>query len=131
MAHSIEGRVPLLDREIISFVFALPDSLKIRNKQGKWMFKNWLDSRHPQLNAWQPKRGFTLPVHEWMEKKREKLAHYISGHPAMLPIVDQAKLHHWLAKPLDAKGAKLLFNLLCLAVWYDIHILGKSGDVPL
>lgn len=131
MAYSIEGRVPLLDREIVSFVFALPDSLKIRGKQSKWLFKNWLDSRHPHLRVWQPKGGFTVPIHEWMEKKREKLSDYITNHPALTPILEPKKLQLWFEKPLDAKGAKLLFNLLCLAVWYDIHILGKSGDVPL
>lgn len=130
MAHSIEGRVPLLDREMVSFVFALPDTLKIRNKQGKWLLKTWLDGRHPDLSPWQPKRGFTVPIHEWMEKKREKLADYLRNHPALDEVIDPHKFHTWLQKPLDAKGAKLLFNMLCLTLWYDTHILGKSDTLP-
>src|SRR5690606_11569023 len=72
MAHSIAGRVPLLDRVMLSFVFALPDNLKIRGKKGKWLLKRWLDDRNPEQRVWVPKRGVTVPVLEWMEKKREK-----------------------------------------------------------
>lgn len=130
MAHGIEGRVPLLDREMVSFVFALPDNLKVRRKQGKWLLKRWLGEWYPEMRVWAPKRGFTVPVHEWMEKKREKLTGYLAIHPAIQSLTVEAKLRNWLAKPLDAKGAKLLFNLLCLALWYDIHILGKTAAIP-
>lgn len=130
MAHGIEGRVPLLDREMVSFIFAMPDIMKIRGKQGKWLLKRWLHDRHPEMNVWAPKQGFTVPIHEWMEKKREKLAGYLQDHPAFESIILPAKMQQWLKKPLDAKGAKLLFNLLCLALWYDTHILGKPATLP-
>jgi asparagine synthase (glutamine-hydrolysing) len=131
MAYGIEGRVPLLDREMLCFVFALPDSLKIRRQQGKWLLKKWLHRRHPDLRVWQPKRGFTVPIHEWMEKKREKLSAMLATHPALESIIDPPRFRAWLAKPLDAKGAKLLFNMLCLTIWYDIHIRGTSGHLPI
>lgn len=131
MAHSIEGRVPLLDREMVSLAFALPDKLKIRGKSGKWLLKRWLDQRHPEMRVWSPKRGFTVPIHEWMEKKRGKIAEYLISHPAIEPLTEPKKMQQWLEKPLEAKGAKLLFNLLCLALWYDVHILEKPVENPL
>lgn len=131
MAYSIEGRVPLLDREMLCFVFGLPDRLKIQGKQGKWLLKKWLHRRHPDMRVWQPKRGFTVPIHEWMEGKREKLSNLLATHPALEGTIEPAKFRAWLEKPLDAKGAKLLFNMLCLTVWYDIHIRGTSGHVHL
>lgn len=130
MAHSIEGRVPLLDREMVAFIFAMPDTMKIRGKHGKWLLKRWLDERYPEMRVWSPKRGFTVPVHEWLEKKRTKLSPYLSGHPALAEVVIASRLREWLAKPLDAKGAKLLFNMLCLALWYDTHILGRDATLP-
>ena len=128
MAYGVEGRVPLLDREMLSFAFSLPDRFKMRKKEGKWLLKTWLHNRHPELSAWQTKRGFTIPLHEWLEKRREKIDAFLTDHPSLKAIMDTQKMHAWLAKPLDAKGAKLLFNILCLALWYDIHILGKSED---
>ncbi len=125
MAHSVEGRVPLLDRETVTFAFALPDRLKVQGKKGKYLLKKWLGERHSDRDVWAPKRGFTVPIQEWLEKKREVLADYLSGHAALENIVLPQKIHEWLQKPLDSKDAKLLFNFLCLAVWYDVHIDGK------
>lgn len=130
MAYHIEGRVPLLDREMVSFIFAMPDTLKIRGKHGKWLLKRWLDQRYPEMRVWAPKRGFTVPIHEWMEKKRGKLTGYLVAHPAIHTLVVPERLREWLGKPLDAKGAKLLFNMLCLALWYDVHILGQNATLP-
>lgn len=130
MHYSIEGRVPLLDREMVSFIFALPDNLKIRGKTGKWLLKQWLHDRHPEQRVWSPKRGFTVPIHEWLEKRREKLTPYLLQHPAFASLMAEDKFRDWLKKPLDAKAAKLLFNLLCLALWYDTHILGKTPALP-
>ena len=130
MAYHIEGRVPLLDREMVSLSFAMPDHLKIRGKRGKWLLKSWLEKRHPELSVWAPKRGFTVPIHEWMDRQREHLAPYLSKHPALESLILPEKLENWLEKPLSAKSAKLLFNFLCLAVWYDIHIDGKTGELP-
>ena len=132
MAHSIEGRVPLLDKDMIAFAFALPDRLKIRGSQGKWLLKSWLHQHHPQLGAFSPKRGFTVPIHEWMERKREKIAKYLKNHKGLEPVLDPKKTAEWLEKPLERKSAKLLFNLLCFAMWYDIHMDDKAvGDFKL
>lgn len=128
MAHGIEGRVPLLDKDLLAFAFALPDKLKIRRSQGKWLLKAWLNKRHPETQPFAPKRGFTVPIHEWMERKREKIAKYLLGHAGITPIIVPEKLSEWLSKPLDKKSAKLLFSLLCFAVWHDIHIDGKVGE---
>ncbi|MGB1540351.1 MAG: asparagine synthetase B family protein, partial [Rickettsiales bacterium] len=128
MHYSIEGRVPLLDREMVRFAFSLADKLKIQGKKGKWLLKKWLHARHPELDVWAPKRGFTVPIQEWLEKKREHLAPWLCSHPALQTIIAKEAFAKWLEKPLGAKDAKLLFNFLCLAVWYDIHIEGLSGE---
>lgn len=127
MAHSVEGRVPLLDREMIAFAFSLPDNLKIRKRHGKWLLKEWLNQRHPELRAFEPKRGFTVPLHEWMERKREKLRPILQDHPALEPHMRPGAMKEWLNQPLSEKGARLLFNMVCFALWYDIHIDGKTG----
>lgn len=131
MANSIEGRVPLLDYDMLMFAFALPDHLKLRGRQGKWLLKHWLGARHPDLQVWAPKRGFAIPLHEWLEKKREKLIPYILEHPLLATLLVPEKTRAWLNQPLDAKGAKLLCNFLCLALWHDIHIAGKPAEIPL
>lgn len=123
----VEPRLPLLDKEMVTFCFALPDRFKQRRHHGKWLMKQWLNERHPALNPWQPRRGFTLPVPEWLEKKRSRIHAYLSGHEGLAPLIHMQKLAQWLSGPVNKDSAKLLFSLLCFALWYDHHLNhGKS-----
>jgi asparagine synthase (glutamine-hydrolysing) len=65
MAHGLEARVPFLDREVVEFAWALPQSFKVRGLQTKVLLKRvalrWL----PREIVFRPKHGFAVPVSEW------------------------------------------------------------------
>jgi asparagine synthase (glutamine-hydrolysing) len=126
MAHGIEGRVPLLDRELLGFAFSLPDQLKIAGDHQKYLLRRWVADHQPQQEPWAKKRGFTVPIADWLEARRPRILSYLHSHPAIQPIVVAERLRDWLGEPLDGHAAKLLFNLLCFALWHDTHI----GRVP-
>lgn len=60
MAHSVEGRVPLLDHELVKFAFALPVSLKIRDGAGKHIFRRAVLDKLPSASDIK-KRPFAAP----------------------------------------------------------------------
>lgn len=126
MAFGIEGRVPLLDRKLLGFAFGLPDRLKIRGGHGKYLLKTWLSGRDPATNVWEPKRGFTVPVRSWLDERRGPVLAYLDGHDGVREIVLEDRLRAWLDQPLNRRGAKLLFTLLCYAVWHDVHVRKRS-----
>jgi|GEM_PF-84680 len=62
MAHSLEVRVPFLDNRLIDFAYSLPDDLRIRDGQKKYLIRRLLETnglRH-LLNL--SKQGFSCPV---------------------------------------------------------------------
>jgi asparagine synthase (glutamine-hydrolysing) len=65
MAHALEVRVPLLDHRLVSFVCALPASLK-EGERPKALLADSLPDPLPASIRNQPKRGFTLPFDPWM-----------------------------------------------------------------
>ena len=67
MGFGLEGRVPFLDHRIVEFGFSLPDSLKINGNHGKWFLKRWAATRLPPEHLNKPKRGFHVPVGEWLK----------------------------------------------------------------
>jgi len=128
MAYGIEGRVPLLDRKLLAFAFSLPDALKISGEHHKYLLRKWVEVNQPQQDPWGRKRGFTVPIHPWLEARRDRLRPYLTGHEGVAEALHAERVDRWLSSPLDRRGAKLLFNVLCYALWHDVHIQGKSDS---
>jgi asparagine synthase (glutamine-hydrolysing) len=68
MAHSLEVRVPFLDRGLVEFGLALPAAFKIGALRDKTLMRRLL---HPQMGtrlAHRRKRGFEIPVDRWFRE---------------------------------------------------------------
>lgn len=65
MAHSLEVRCPLLDHKLMELIAQIPSNLKLRNGQGKYIFKKALKGMVPESTLYRPKKGFAIPVAEW------------------------------------------------------------------
>lgn len=65
MAVSLEVRVPLLSRDIIEFVFSLPEDILLYKDQLKGMVKYAYRDLLPEEILLRKKRGFNIPVHKW------------------------------------------------------------------
>ena len=83
MAHGLEGRTPFLDPSLAKFVFCLPDRAKIRGRQGKWLLRSWLSKQLPVANAFSRKRGFTVPVGEWIKQRGHHLGELVAAQPGV------------------------------------------------
>jgi asparagine synthase (glutamine-hydrolysing) len=62
MAHSLELRVPFVDRDIVEYVERLPANLKVRNGSQKWLHRRVCQSYLPAEIIKRPKRGFGVNV---------------------------------------------------------------------
>jgi len=67
MGFGLEGRVPFLDHRVVEFGLSLPDGLKVRSHKGKWLLKHWAEPRLPPGHLLRPKRGFHVPVGDWLQ----------------------------------------------------------------
>ena len=66
MSVGLETRAPLLDPEVIALAARLPTAMKIRNGDGKWAFRQVLHAHVPRVLVDRPKRGFFLPIGQWL-----------------------------------------------------------------
>lgn len=66
MSVSLEGREPLLDHRIIEYLARVPESLKYKNKQGKYLLRQILYKYLPKEMVDKPKSGFQIPLEEWL-----------------------------------------------------------------
>ncbi len=57
MANSLETRAPLLDHNFVEWSARVPSGLKLRNGEGKYIFKKALESRAPERHPLPPEAG--------------------------------------------------------------------------
>lgn len=73
MAHSLEVRVPLLDRALAEVAPRISWRLKLRDGVGKWVLKEALRDLLPEDILFRPKMGFGLPYQVWMRRTLEPI----------------------------------------------------------
>ena len=67
MACSLEVRAPFLDVELVEFLGRVPSRLKLRRFQTKHLLKRAMADVLPPGIAGRPKKGFGIPVAEWLK----------------------------------------------------------------
>lgn len=65
MAHSVEIRVPFLDHRVVEFAQRMPQRLKYRNGEAKWVLKRSLEPLVPNEFLYRKKQGFCVPLRRW------------------------------------------------------------------
>ncbi|MEQ1890171.1 MAG: asparagine synthase (glutamine-hydrolyzing) [Alphaproteobacteria bacterium] len=137
MAHGLEGRTPLLDPEVARFAYGLPDRLKVdrRKGKGKYLLRRWLQLNLPEADPFSPKRGFTVPVGEWISAKADRLAPLVAAQPGIIKMCKPEgvlSLFRSLSeRRRQGREGHAAWVLLFYALWHQAHIIHArpGGDV--
>ena len=134
MAFGVEGRVPFLDREMAAFAFALPDHLKVKHRTGKWALRKWLETGLPEAKPFAHKRGFTVPVGDWIATRANETGALVARQAGINEFCNTdaiIKLFNDAALNKSNRIGKAAWMLLFYALWHQAHIVGRkpSGNV--
>ncbi|MGE3622437.1 MAG: asparagine synthase (glutamine-hydrolyzing) [Bdellovibrionales bacterium] len=131
MAHGIEGRTPFLDREVAAFAYRLPDNLKIANGLGKSLLRKWLAEHAPAAEPFSKKRGFTVPVGEWVARRGAMLGELVARQECIRELCRTGSIETLFRAAADKRHGFAAWSLLFYALWHRRHIegAGSGGDI--
>lgn len=70
MAHSLELRVPYLDKEVMAEAQMLPAGYKIDGRDTKAVLRTAANKTLPDAWAHRPKKGFPVPIRQWLREDK-------------------------------------------------------------
>ena len=134
MAASLEGRSPLLDHHIIEFTASLPDSHRIRNGRPKSLLRDAYADCLPSEVIKGGKRGFEIPLQQWLEHDLRELVHDVLLSPSACvhDYVEPSFIQGLLQRPigLERNWPSLVYSLLMLELWLQENARHGREKVP-
>ena len=126
MAVSLEVRAPFLDPRVAEFAASLPCNYKLRGHKTKYILKKAVKQMLPPFVTRRGKKGFGVPVAEWLKVKLRPVARDLLS-PAR---VRRAGVFNpeYVARLQDehergvANHRKLLWTLLMFELWHESFI---------
>ncbi|AFC25028.1 asparagine synthase (glutamine-hydrolyzing) [Saprospira grandis] len=123
MAVALEGREPLLDHQLLDFALSLPDELKIRSGQGKYLLRQLLYDYVPKDLIERPKQGFSIPIEQWLRGLLRPDLEALAQDKAFADCfgLQQTVLEDMLRQFLDRKAyinPHFIWFLYVLRQWY-------------
>jgi asparagine synthase (glutamine-hydrolysing) len=123
MAVSLEARVPLLDHRLVEFVWSLPASVRYDNGVPKRLLRGVLARYLPQSLIDRPKRGFSIPLADWLRGPLREWASDLLT-PAKLAddgFFDVTAVQNLWKRHLSGveSNATGLWNILMVRAWAD------------
>jgi asparagine synthase (glutamine-hydrolysing) len=130
MATSIEARVPFLDHRMVEYSMTIPQKLKIKNGETKYILKKAVEGIVPESIIYRQKQGFAAPVSEWL---RNEWSGFAESRILGSALVRQGTLRQEFINAMikghrehKIDAGQNIWNLLNLALWYDYWIEGKD-----
>lgn len=132
MSHSVELRVPFLDRRVVEYALGLDDRMKLRGKVGKWVVKRAFADILPASVRERPKAGFAVPLtawmfHEWRDVAMSTLLDVRSKTRVFYRPEEVERLFN-VAMPQKRRAARLLWSLLTFEIWCQKALQNTSVE---
>lgn len=130
MAHSLELRVPFLDKKVMALAQKIPARYNIQGAQNKVVFRSAANKTLPDEWANRPKKGFPVPIRHWLreEKYYSIVQNYFESDYAA-EFFDTGKImrilnDHYQGKAVNARKIWTVFTFL---VWYKRFFIDETA----
>ena len=129
MAHSLEVRVPYVDKHVFSLCKTLPTHLRVNKKGTKTAFRESAKKILPESTALKKKLGFPVPIRLWLREEafyaKVKDA-FLSGAAKQFFNTDAIMALLDAHKNKKRDNSRKIWTVYMFLVWYGVFF-GENG----
>jgi asparagine synthase (glutamine-hydrolysing) len=124
MRYSLEVRYPYLDHELIEWVANLPMHMRFDGVTTKPLLRKVAERYITKENMNMPKKGFNLPLHEWMQHADviQQYARMQLDRLKQRGIFDNATIEKWWQRRNEGVYFSKLWQLVTTEVWLNEYV---------
>ncbi len=129
MAHSLELRVPYLDRKVWKLARTLPSNLLLDKKQTKTVFRKSSETVLPEEWVKRRKKGFPVPIRQWLwEEKYASRLRDMFNQPFAKEFFNTDILLQWLKDHQEKKAnnQRKLYTVYAFLLWYQAYFINEA-----
>lgn len=126
MAHSLELRVPFLDKEVFNVAHKLQTNHKIAHGTTKYILRDAMKELVPEHIFMRKKLGFPVPIRHWLKNEWYDWAQQLIKNSETRHLFDKQFLLNMLEAHRSNKGdySRKLWTVLIFMIWHQIYIEG-------
>ena len=124
MAHSLELRVPFLDREVFQVASRIPAKHRIAGGTTKYAMRLAAKRHMPEESTARPKLGFPVPIRIWLRKEEHyRTVRDAFTSPAAKSFFRVEELLKFLDQHYEGKkdNSRKIWTVYMFLVWYGVY----------
>lgn len=124
MAHSLELRVPFLDKHVFEVASKLHTDLKIKNNSTKYILRKAAEGLVPEHVVERKKLGFPVPIRHWLKDELYEWAVDLIHISQTETIFNKQVVFNLLADHVTNKkdNSRKLWTILIFMVWHQVYV---------
>ncbi|MCH3904918.1 MAG: asparagine synthase (glutamine-hydrolyzing) [Lactobacillus sp.] len=132
MAHSLEVRVPYLDKKIAELANSIPTKYLVNRHDTKYALRKASEQVLPEEWAKRPKLGFPTPIKQWLQEPRfYKQVRQLFAADFASEIFEQDKILKLLDDNYrgDGSARRQIWTIYTFLVWYKLFFVDYDETV--
>ena len=132
MAHSLELRVPFLDKKVMEFAQHIPARFRVNENGNKQVVRYAANRVLPDEWATRPKKGFPVPLKFWLREQKyyDYVKEYFTA-PWAEEFFDTSKLMQMLDDHFEGRALnqRKIYTALTFLIWYKRYFVDEDAAV--